>query len=119
MKPNILPFLAIVFATIFWIIDAMIDTYLFKEHESVMENIVFAEPVELWMRVLVVILFIVMAFIAKYLLKKEQKALRKLREYKENLEKMVDQRTQELQAEIETRKKIEDAMEKLLRLNEK
>ncbi len=119
MKPNILPFLAIVFATIFWVIDAMIDTYLFNEDESVMENIFFAEPVELWMRVLVVILFIVMSFIAKYLLKKEQKARRKLQEYKENLEKMIDERTQELKEEIETRKKIEDAMEKLLQLNEK
>ena len=64
------------------------------------------------MRVLVIILLISFSIFAKYLLEKQIVATNKLTLYKNNLESIVNIRTQELKDEIEIRKKAEIALEK-------
>lgn len=120
MKPNSLPIIGAVFSIVFWIMDSIIDVLLFGENESILESLVSPEPVELWMRTLVVVLLIAFSFFARYLLKLQINASNELVEYKNQLEETVDLRTnelrsknEELQNEIEIRKKAEKTLEEI------
>lgn len=123
LKPRSLPFFALLLSALFWGIDAVIDVLIFKENDSVLENFISPEPVELWMRSLVVVLFIVFSFYARYLLTLQIRASDKLLKYKDELEDMIRLRTKELESknkeledEIVMRKKIEETLEKIVEL---
>ena len=120
MKPTLLPFLGTFLSLIFWIVDSIIDFLVFSEGESVIHSIFFPEPVELWMRILVVFLLVTFSFYAKYVLNQQLHSQKALEKYKNELEQIVDLRTVELQSknealqgEIEVRKKVEKALEEI------
>lgn len=82
---------------IVWLIDAIVDVYLLGEEDDLLENILATdEPTELWMRALVVIVFIIMGFFSRHVLLKHIQLDNTLIEYQHKLEEIVDQRTQEL-----------------------
>jgi len=119
----LLPVLALVLSVVFWFIDSIIDVLVFEESESILENFLSPEPVELWMRVLVVLLLFGFSFYARYLLAKQINASMELEKYKNELEEMVGLRTKEiefknaeLEAEIKLRKKMEKTLEKIASL---
>lgn len=119
-SPDALPAMAALLSVIFWISDAIVDVVVFGEQGSIIENVVSPEPVEFWMRVLVVSLFIAFSFYARRLLKSQINASNELSAYKKNLEKIVDDRTNELRIkntelihEIKIRKEIESRLEAL------
>jgi len=123
---RLLPFFAFILSLLFWSVDSVIDFLIFEESESIWENIIAPEPMELWMRCLVVILLIGFSFYARYLLKKEMHASHELKQYKNELEEVIALRTnelesknKELQNEIKLRKKIEETLKKIAGLDNK
>lgn len=64
-NPKSLPFLGLALAFIFWIVDAIFDSYLFSNQHSLFENIFTTEPNELWMRSSVVIVIVLFSIYAK------------------------------------------------------
>ncbi len=79
---------------VFWLIDAFIDIYFFGLGEAFHHGMLEMEPVELYMRVLVSILFVLFGLYAAILLDRAEKAGKALRE--SNLQ------LQALQAELES-----------------
>lgn len=102
-----LPVLALILSVLFWVIDSIIDTLVFDEGESIIENIISPEPIELWMRTLVVTLFLSFSFYSKYLLGLQKETANELAKHREELEEVIIKRTYQLQSEIEIRKKAE------------
>ena len=123
ITPGTLPLLAILFSALFWGIDTLIDVLVFEENDSLIENFIAPEPIELWMRSLVVLLFIVFSFYARYLLTLQIRASENLLKYQDELEEIVRKRTKELESknkeledEILIRKKIEETLKKIAEL---
>jgi len=120
IKTRYLPLLGIVLAAVFWVVDTLIDVYFFEEEHTFLESFFTPEPVELWMRLLVVAMMILFGFVAQSLLNKQQKVSDELSLYKTQLEELVQARTNdlertnnELQEEIQTRRMAEQELEKL------
>ena len=86
MKSNSLPFIAVIISIIFWSLDAVIDFYIFGSDSSIIAEILTPEPVELWMRIVVVSLFISFSFYAKKLLTKQSEISNQLEQHKKELE---------------------------------
>lgn len=114
IEPKSLPVLGATLAALFWVADAVIDVYAFEEEHTFLESMLSPEPVELWMRCLVVIILVVFAFYAKQLLTVQKNISEELKRHKYELEQLVDERTNELtktnialQEEIRERKKAE------------
>ena len=119
-KVKYLPLLGIFLAAVFWIVDTLIDVFIFEEEHTFLQSFFTPEPVELWMRSLVVVMMVLFGFIAQSLLNKQQQVSDELNLYKTQLEDLVQERTndlertnQELQAEIHTRRIAEEELEKL------
>lgn len=70
----------------FWLLDALIDVYLFGLGEAFHHGLFEMEPVELYMRLLVSVQFIVFGLYAAILLDRAEKAGKALRESNEQLQ---------------------------------
>lgn len=119
-SPKFLPLLGAVFAVMFWVVDSAIDAWIFEEEHTFIESLFSPEPVELWMRILVVILMIILAMYAKKMLVVRLKYSEELSQYKDYLEQLVDERTKELtqannrlNEEIVERVKAQNELERL------
>jgi predicted signal transduction protein with EAL and GGDEF domain len=120
LRPNSLPQLAVFLSIFFWIFDSIVDVLVFEEGESIREALFSPEPMELWMRVLVISLFMLSSFYAKYLLNVQTNLSNELLKHKKELEQTVTLRTQELESknqvlqnEVSIRKKAEEALKEL------
>lgn len=107
-------------AIVFWVVDAAIDSQMFQAEDNFAESLFRPEPIELWMRSLVVVILIFFGYYAKANLISQQAVSAELRRYKDHLEQLVDHRTRELSEtnnklldEISERKKIEVELERL------
>ena len=115
-NPDILPFLGAALASFFWIVDAVIDVYLFNEDELIHESLLTPEPVELWMRCLVVTMFVLFGLYAKKILLAQQNITSELSLYKKQLESRADELAKTnslLQIYIKEKEKIEKELEYL------
>lgn len=117
---NSLPILAFLMSVCFWIIDSYIDVYAFNEAESFTHSLFRPEPVELWMRSLVVVMMVLFGLYTRRLLELQKNISDELTIYKNDLELLVKERTEKLEEantslekEIEERKKIESKLEQL------
>lgn len=73
---------------LFWLLDAIIDVYLFGLGEAFHHGLFEMEPVELYMRVLVSVLFIVFGLYAAIMLDRAERAGHALRESNAQLERL-------------------------------
>lgn len=94
-----LPLLGLVLVVAFWLFDATVDTYLFRESESFIEALFFCEPMELWMRVLVSILIVSFSLYADHLLVSQNEISQKLEQTNARL-------NEEILQGIETEKRL-------------
>ena len=95
---NLILALGLLASTIFWCIDAAIDVYFFAdEDESILESIFSPSPHELYMRGIVLTLFLITSFIARTLLIKQESITLELEKHKNNLEGLVEMRTEQLE----------------------
>ena len=98
IKPSVFPILGLLFGLLIWIIDAGIDVYILGEEQSLLENVLSPdEASELWMRTLVILVFLIMGFFSKHILQKHILLDKILFDYQEKLEHLVEERTRELQ----------------------
>lgn len=119
-QPNLMPAVGIAAACLVWLFDSLVDYFMFSRKESFWRSFWPDEPQELWMRGLVVILFIALSWYARMLLKNEAKAKDELVAHQAELEDMIAIRTQELQdnyraleKEMAERKKAQTQLEML------
>lgn len=97
VQPNLLPFIGLLLGLFVWVTDSIVDVLLLEEEQGLIENLFQPdEPTELWMRTLVVIVFIIMGIYSRHLLQKQIQLDQLLMEYQSHLEEIVTERTQKL-----------------------
>lgn len=79
---------AVLMVPLFWLVDGAIDVYLFEEGESLLDGLIALAPVELYMRLLVSVLFILFGLYAAIMLDRAERTGYALRESNAQLEKM-------------------------------
>lgn len=63
IPPVIMPIMGLIFGLLAWMIDAIIDVYMLDDEQGLISNILMPdEPTEMWMRTLVVAVFLIMGF---------------------------------------------------------
>jgi diguanylate cyclase (GGDEF)-like protein len=114
LRPESIPVIGSVIACLFWFIDSAIDTYIFKSNYLYVENLLGPKNVELCARCQVVTLLMAFSLIIMFMLRRHHRIRRQLRRYKADLERIVDDRTNDLslkntqlKKEIKARQKIE------------
>lgn len=120
-RPTIFPVIGILLGVVFWLLDTSIDYLLFNEEQAAFVNLLFyPEVMDLWMRLLVFALLLLFSIYARHLLNVQIRATEELNAYKERLENMVEERTEELETknsllemEIFIRKKTEEELQHL------
>ena len=65
LNPKSLPILAIIFASLYWLIDATLDVYLFQTEHSLYQSIFTTNANELWMRLSVTVILVTFSFYAR------------------------------------------------------
>ncbi len=97
IKPIIMPLVAMILGFVVWVIDAVIDVYVLAEEQTLISNIIAPDDAsELWMRILVVVVFIIMGMFSRHILLKHIELDRVLLDYQKKLEGVVEQRTRDL-----------------------
>lgn len=97
-KSNIIIALGIFASVIFWLLDAIIDVLFFGDaDDSILESIFSPSAHELYMRGLVLILFLLVSFFTRRLLLKQEIMTLELEKHKYNLEELVKVRTEKLE----------------------
>ena len=96
-KSNLVLYLAVLASIVFWLLDALIDTLFFDGDESLFESIFQPTTHEIYMRSTVLILFLIVSYIARILLKQQEKISHELENHKYNLEELVAKRTEQLE----------------------
>ncbi|MDH5473955.1 MAG: GGDEF domain-containing protein [Gammaproteobacteria bacterium] len=97
LPPSCVLPLGLLLGIIFWLIDSLIDTFLFETGESFIHNLLSPEPVEYWMRALVIAMLIIFSLFVRRTLSREQKMISCLVKHKDELEEIVRQRTEQLE----------------------
>lgn len=117
LRPESIPVIGGVFACLFWFIDSAIDTYIFKSNYLYIENLLGPEYVEVCARCQVVILLMAFSLIIMFMLRRHHRIRRQLQRYKCELERIVEDRTNDLslkntqlKKEIKARQKIEQEL---------
>lgn len=115
-KSRYLPLLALFSVLVFWIVDASVDHFVFYKNQTFIESFFSTEPMEIWMRSLVMIIMITFALYTRSLLAKQHKITLELQKYKDDLErrgKKLQISNDILSKEIIDRKKIQKDLEVL------
>ena len=97
-NPNTVLLLAILASATFWCIDGFIDAVFFgDEDEAILKNIFFPDAHEFYMRGIVLLLFVIFSFYTRSLLIKQGATAEELKKHKNNLQGLVDMRTEQLE----------------------
>jgi diguanylate cyclase (GGDEF)-like protein len=96
-KPIIFPIAGLIFGLFIWVFDAIIDVVFIGDQQSLLDNILSPDNFsELWMRSLILIIFVLIGFYSRYVLIKHIKLDNTLLEYQEKLEEIIENRTRDL-----------------------
>lgn len=96
-KSNQILLLGILSSLTFWVLDASIDSFVFEEDESFIENFFSSKPHEIYMRSIVILLFSIVTFYTRSLLRNQEKISKELEHHKTHLEDIVEIRTEQLE----------------------
>jgi len=114
VQPDSLPIIGIVFASGFWFASAAIDVFVFGKYHLYAESLLRPDSIDLWSRFQVIFLLILFSSMSMLFLRHQSLITQKLSVYKNQLELVVEERTNELKAknsqlesEIEDKQKIE------------
>lgn len=95
---NLILALGILASALFWCLDAAVDVYFFgDEDESLLESIFSPNAHELYMRGIVLILFLITSLVARSLLIQQESIAHELEKHKNNLQGLVEMRTEQLE----------------------
>jgi len=73
----------------FWIIDSIVDCYLFKTEDSLLDALLTDEPIEIWMRSIVFLLFVITGFYTSGIVQSLEKSKLSLTETNKKLKSEV------------------------------
>ena len=97
-NPNIVLVFALLASAVFWSLDATIDVVFFgDEDDTFIESMFFPDAHEFYMRGIVLFLFLLFSLYARNLLLKQLATSEELKKHKNNLQGLVDERTNELE----------------------
>lgn len=97
VKPSMMPIIGFFLGVSIWLLDAYVDVFILEEEQSLLENMFSPdESTELWMRSLVLVIFIIMGFFSRHLLNKHIELDNTLLKYQADLEQIIEERTQTL-----------------------
>ncbi len=112
--------ISVLFGVLYWVIEAFRDTFVFNKGNFI-ERIFMPDPTGFWMRLLPLLILILFGIYSQVLIDEQKKVEKTLRHKKDELQKLVDERTCELldsnfilQKEIE---KKDIAQKELFRVN--
>lgn len=88
--------LSIFFSGVFWVLDSWVDHAVFREHATYLEAFYDPDPVELWMRMVVLLLMLLFGVVVRFYIVKQERLLQDLSVSKEQLESTVEKRTHQL-----------------------
>ena len=97
-NPNIILALAILASAVFWCLDGIIDVVFFgDEDDTLFKSLFFPDAHEFYMRGIVLFLFLIFSFYARGLLIKQGATAKELEKHKNNLQGLVEMRTEQLE----------------------
>lgn len=94
---DLLPVAGFLLGVVMWFVDAAIDVFVFAGEESFLGSLIPGEVTELWMRSLIIVVMVMAALIIQYYMRRQFHTEQALRRHQLHLEKMVEERTRELQ----------------------
>ena len=92
-----LPHVGFLIGVLMWIVDAFVDSFILHPDEGFWEAMFAEAPTEMWMRTLVVIVITFSALVVQHFMRKQYKFEVLLLEQHAELERLVHERTLELQ----------------------
>jgi diguanylate cyclase (GGDEF)-like protein len=114
VRPHSLPVIGIVLACGFWFAGSALDVFVFEKYRLYAESLLGPDAIDLWSRSQVIFLLILFSLASMLLLQRQRRITKKLSAYKNQLEVVVEERTNELiaknsqlECEIEDKQKIE------------
>lgn len=118
---KLMPLVGVSLGAFFWMADTLVDYLFFNEESEPFLEVMFQpEPMEFWMRWLVIGILLVFSLFAQKILRNEMHARLELEKLKTSLEQKVTERTLEIQnrndelhKEIALRKQIEEELKQL------
>ena len=124
IRPESMPVIGAAFSMIFWIMDSTVDFYVFNHRRFFVESLLGPDNMEIWSRLQVIALMMLFSLVAMVLLRRQIDITNQLNQYKNQLEDIVNERTQDLTAkneqlkiEISERKKVEAKLEHLANID--
>lgn len=124
MRPESLPIIGIVFAYGFWLITSAIDTFVFEKYHLYVESLLGPNFIDLWSRSQVVFLLMLFSLVSMMLLRRQIKITNDISTYKNHLELIVEERTNnlrvknsQLECEIEEKQEIEAELKRQARID--
>ena len=97
-KPNFIIAAAIVASAVFWCLDGFIDVIFFgDEDDTLLKSMFFPDAHEFYMRGIVLFLFLLFSFYVRGLLIKQETTAKELEKHKNNLQGLVEMRTEQLE----------------------
>ena len=120
LRPDSLPVIGIILACGFWFAGSALDVFVFEKYRLYVESLLGPDAIDLWSRSQVIFLLILFSLASMLLLQRQRRITKKLNAYKNQLEIVVEERTNELRAknsqlerEIEDKQKIEAKLKHL------
>lgn len=106
ITPANVQYIGIVCAIIYWIVDSLIDVYFFDINKSLYESVFYPSETQLWMRLFVLLMFMMFSVYIKRTLDKHEQMQAKMNDYEKRVELVVN----DLRIEMHQRK---EAIQKL------
>ena len=80
---NILIILALMFVSVFWILESLIDTYIFNLYNDFLSAIFTTDVNEVWLRLFIMLSFMTFSIISQKIINKKKVSEKKLKESEE------------------------------------
>lgn len=105
-SPRLFIYIGFTAGLVIWFVDALIDVYIIDPDESLIEDLIFAEGTELWMRVLILIVMTAVGIYASLTFRKSLNLNILLYKYQFELEELVRTRTLALEEKSDQLEKL-------------
>ena len=102
---------------LYWVLESFRDVIVF-ERGGLLERIFTPDPMSLWMRLLAVFIILLFTIYAQALINDRRKAEENLKKEQEQLEKMVEDRTNELTKSNKLLRRLREEMAERVRVEE-
>ena len=107
ITPANVQYIGMVCAIFYWFVDSLIDVYFFDISKSLFESIFYPSLTQLWMRLFVLLMFMIFSVYIKRTLDKHEQMQARMNEYEKRVELVVNNLRIEMHQRIEAIQKLE------------